>query len=262
MSSTEPASTPGAGSEPLTSINSLQCIDCHLYAGHTEGRCSQCYRRKFHSSEETIQLEERELWRRTPMTDEELDYWYETGIRERTKNNQQCVVCFHDSQPLISNFVCECPPATCSSCNLQLQKCPLCNIAGKYHRVTKEEIKSLLTNQFNEKSRMDIYRNAVRNYPTKFFLPFKFEQLLSSVKDIDAVVLELYGEGNAGAYCEHMNTIYCLAIDYWKLTLKDAGFVLCYKGYDGRYVTSYVEITKWRKNMDRYGLMTTVIGEA
>jgi hypothetical protein len=227
------------------------CVECQQFFGHTEGKCSACYRRPFMTPEEIV-LDSRVQWAKTPMPDEDLDKWISTGIRE-TKDNGHCAICLQDGLSLISNYACNCAPITCATCNTLADRCPTCR-CGKYRRVTKEEIKDLLANKCSKASKKKMAISAIREGYTS---PFCLDQLICHASEID----EILQEDPYGGDCQLYNTIYCLAPDYFRMTFEPARYVMCYKGYFGSgtdYVLSYPELIAHRKQMDIFDLMTIV----
>jgi hypothetical protein len=226
------------------------CVECHQFFGHTEGKCSACYRRPFMTPQELV-LDSRVQWAKTPMPDEDLDKWISTGIRE-TKDNGHCAICLQDGLSLISNYACNCAPITCVTCNALAGRCPTCR-CGKYRRIPKEEIKDLLADKCSEASKKKVAMAAIQE---GYSAPFHFDQLVCHASEIDEILRD--NPNNTELY----NTIYCLAPDFFKMTLEEHQYVKCYKGhfdYDPDYVLSYPELIVRRKQMDEFDLIKTVV---
>lgn len=233
-----------------------KCSVCGEFFGHTEGLCSVCARGEGgpYRSPSEIRAEE---WARIAMKPDELSRWVETGVHSACHGS--CVVCTAD-RDLVTNFCCNCPAITCAECNAALKQCPYCR-AGKYRRVSSAEVRGLLTAAFAPAECIKIARSAVRE---GYALPFKFEQLVCSAADIDAVVAELRWEDeSARAHCNELNSIYCLAADFWTLQAKGAGFVLCYKDFGMEsHPKTYRDINSVRRMMDFFNVMDVVVSDS
>ena len=224
----------------------LPCIKCKKFFGHTENMCSQCFAGVYPSLVKSSPL---------PINEDSINTWIETGVHNSFEN-KQCTICL-ETKKIITNFACNCHPVSCVECNTKIDKCPYCS-AGKYVYLNKSDIKLFLENKFNKSSIMKVLKNHFQNESIKI-LPFKFEQFICHVSDIDEVVKELKLDETykiAQHNCTLLHQIYCFAGDFWKTKCEGSGFILCYKNFGmDNIVKNYKNINSSRLMHDSYGVM-------
>jgi hypothetical protein len=222
------------------------CTVCRLHHGHTDGKCSVCYYASIPVHARPVIPKVHNRW---VMGLDDFTKWVETGVH--CESDGTCSSC-SEQKMLISNYCCKCLPVTCTDCNKGAVNCPLCG-SGKYVRLSKESIKSLLVNMFDRSSITRAALEAIRS--GKIETQLRFEQLICLASDVDEVVTEL--NLDLEARCEEVKTIYCFAVNYFDLTI-DAAYVIYYKGFDGWPLT-YENVNEHRLMADNYGVMSTTI---
>lgn len=227
-----------------------KCSVCETFYGHTEGKCSHCFAGTVPGSKIIPKIEMSEL---------DIAMWIETGVHS-TCTEEQCLVC-HETTTLQSNFCCECRPTTCADCNSKVTKCVYC-MSGKYIHMTHQHIRTLLSNNFDSKSILQVVRNLItEDIITE--LPFTFERLVCHAAEIDTVVRELNLDATyetAQGNCEILNTIYCFAPDFWNTTNAGKSFVLCYKNFGMEDISkTYVNIRQNKGMCDKFRILETAV---
>lgn len=234
----------------MSEVSLSLCVDCNKFAGHTDNKCSVCS-----GTNPNYTPDGKHFFQN--LADEKLDEWIQTGIHTRNVVECECAICLENKHPgyLVSNFACECHPNVCETCCVKIDKCPFCK-KGKYLKIEKEHIRSLLVNNFNVRSRSSI---VILAYEKNYTFPFSFNQVVCFAKDIDEVILEINEQD-----CSKINSIYCLAPDFFRLQLENLTYVICYKGFDemNLHSKSYKNLIKSRLMMDKIGLMRTFIRDS
>jgi hypothetical protein len=221
------------------------CSVCRAYYGHTDGKCSTCHNASlpFHARA----VKGHNKW---VMILEDFTKWVETGVH--CEYSGTCSACSGE-KILISNYCCKCLPVTCADCNKNRINCPLCE-SGKYLRLSKESIKSLLVNKFDRSSITRAALEAIRS--GKIESELRFQQLICLASDVDDVVKEI--SYDVTAHCNEIKTIYCFAVNFFDLTIDEASYVICYKGFDG-WAHTYENVNRYRLKADMYEVISTTI---
>jgi len=200
------------------------CCNCGLFAGYIDGKCSWCSVGKLEHNLPCV------------MSAENIERWIETGFHSITFESK-CLVCL-ETKTLESNFCCQCPPTTCADCNLRISKCVYCK-SGKYVRLKSVHISCLLLKDFNSHSLLSVVRDLLKDKLITDDIPFSFQRLLCPVSEIDEVVTtKLKLDSSSEAVERHWNrlqTIYCLAPDFYNTQCRGRSGVLCYKDLGMEY---------------------------
>ncbi len=145
---------------------------------------------------------------------------------------------------LYNKYTCKCIPSLCKECLKKHNRCPQCK-KNAYYKLNKDQIKSILISNFDEKNFLKIISKIVTDY--NVYGVFSIDNLVASSSDITDALNEVY-KTKTITY-DHLNNIYTLAYDIWNIPDYVAGqtnTAYCYKNTMNNPPKTYKSFIEFR----------------
>ena len=239
-----------------TTVSDDMCIMCHEYYGlaSQDSKCSICYLDKRRIQHINVNLKAIDI-----------DMFDQTSIHDSYIG--KCCICKEENKEIINHFYCSCIEIPCRACNKLVDFCPVC-ATGKYYQIEQKHIFMLLDAMErkeingNYKPIIRAWTQIMKDIDIKLNENFSLHQMYAKTSDIDFCINSRYpnlqapsrSDTVASQKCNIFNSIYCLSLVPIKMTIKELGYVLCYKGYFGDEKITFKYSQERRRQGDHVGL--------